>query len=212
MKRASDWPSYRSGVAGHNDPWLAMIPLRRAQVLAQKHQWADAQTLATQIQRDFPNFTQQYEVDYLLGRSLAAQADFDGARREYQKVIRSPSGGKTETAAMAQWMIGESFFHQENYDAALREYLRVEILYAYPRWQAAALLQAGKCQELLGRRKEAVELYARLIKAYPNTEFTEEGRQRLHALEVAASTPATAGNSATPKRYAPWHHQARMQA
>ena len=76
---------------------------------------------------------------------------------------------------MAQWMIGESYFHQENYDAALREYLRVEILYAYPRWQAAALLQAGKCQELLGRRKEAAELYARLIKAYPNTEFTEEG-------------------------------------
>jgi TolA-binding protein len=179
-------------VAGHNDPWLAMIPLRRAQVMAQKRQWADAQSLASQIQRDFPNFTQQYEVDYLLGRALAAQADFEAARRDYQKVIRSPSGGKTETAAMAQWMIGESYFHQENYDAALREYLRVEILYAYPRWQAAGLLQAGKCQELLGRRKEAAELYARLIKAYPNTEFTEEGRQRLRALETAAIPPATA--------------------
>ena len=124
----------------------------------------------------------------MLGRALAAQADFDGARKRYLKVVRSATGGKTETAAMAQWMIGESYFHQENYDAALREYLRVEILYAYPRWQAAALLQAGKCQELLGRRKEAAELYARLIKAYPNTEFTEEE-------EAAASHALESGNS-----------------
>jgi TolA-binding protein len=183
--------------AGHNEPWLAMIPLRRAQVMAQQRQWADAQAIASQIQRDFPNFAQQYEADYLLGRALAAQADFDGARREYQLVIRSASGGKTETAAMAQWMIGESYFHQENYDAALREYLRVEILYAYPRWQAAALLQAGKCQELLGRRKEAAELYARLIKAYLNTEFTEEGTRRLRLLETVPSMPATAGRDTT---------------
>jgi cellulose synthase operon protein C len=177
--------------AGHNDSWLAMIPLRRAQVMAQQRKWAEAQATASHIQRDFPNFTQQYEVDYLLGRALAAQADFEGARRAYQQVIRSAAGGKTETAAMAQWMIGESYFHQENYDAALREYLRVEILYAYPRWQAAGLLQAGKCQELLGRQKEAAELYARLIKAYPNTEFTEEGTRRLHALEIARGTTST---------------------
>ena len=65
-------------IAGHNDPWLAMVPLRRAQVMAQQRQWADAQAIASQIQRDFPNFAQQYEVDYLLGRALAAQADFDG--------------------------------------------------------------------------------------------------------------------------------------
>ena len=89
-----------------------------------------------------------------------------------------------------------TYFHQENYDAALREYLRVEILYPYPRWQAAAVLQAGKCEELLGRKKEAAEMYARLIKAYPNTEFTEEGKQRLHALEAAT----TGASRAVPPR------------
>jgi TolA-binding protein len=172
---------------GRKDAWLAMVPLRQAQVLGQKKQWLEAQVIAARIETDFPDFAQQYEADYLLGRALAAQADFDGARKRYQKVVRSATGSKTETAAMAQWMIGESYFHQENYDAALREYLRVEILYAYPRWQAAAVLQAGKCEELLGRKKEAAEMYARLIKAYPNTEFTDEGTRRLHALQSAAA-------------------------
>ena len=50
---------------------------------------------------------------------------------------------------MAQWMIGESFFHQEKYAEALAEYLRVDDRYPFPRWQAAALLQAGKCHERL---------------------------------------------------------------
>jgi TolA-binding protein len=172
---------------GRRDKWLAMIPLRRAQVLAQEKKWTEAQTMAAGIEKDFPGFSEQYEVDYLLGRAAGASADFEAARRYYNKAVSSTTGGKTETAAMAQWMIGETYFHQENFDAALREYLRVEILYPYPRWQAAALLQAGKCQEALGHKKDAAELYAKLIKVYPNTEFTDEAAKRLHDLELATA-------------------------
>ncbi|HKD38214.1 MAG TPA: tetratricopeptide repeat protein, partial [Pirellulales bacterium] len=176
---------------GRHEKWMAMIPLRRAQVLAQEKKWADAQAMAAGIEQDFPAFSEKYEADYLLGRAAAAQADFDAARRSYTKVIRSSTGGKSETAAMAQWMIGETYFHQENFEGALREYLRVEILYPYPRWQAAAVLQAGKCQEALGRNKEAAELYAKLIKVYRNTEFTDEAAKRLHNVESATAARAT---------------------
>lgn len=169
-------------IQGRRQPWLAMIPLRRAQVLGQLDRWNEAYTVASKIRAEYPNFEQQYEADYLIGRCLHARADFQGARDAFQKVIRSPHGAKTETAAMAQWMIGETYFHQKNYEAALREYLRLEILYAYPTWQAAALLQAGKCHEHLGEWKEAGELYARLLKAYPNTPFAEHANQRLQAL------------------------------
>ncbi len=179
--------------AGRKDAWLAMIPLRQAQILAQSKKWAEAEALAAPIEAAFPGFSEQYEVDYLLGRALAAQADFDGARAKYTQVIHSATGGKSETAAMAQWMIGETYFHQEQFELALREYLRVEILYQYPRWQAAALLQAGKCQESLSRWKEAAGLYARLIKLYPNTEFTDEAKRRLEAVEgqLAAASQKT---------------------
>ena len=73
-------------------------------------------------------------------------------------------------------MIGETYFHQESYEAAIAAYLRVEILFAYPQWQAGALLQAGKCQEHLGRWKDAAETYARQIQAYPDTEYTDEAK------------------------------------
>jgi TolA-binding protein len=166
---------------GRREPWLAMIPLRRAQILGQQKKWNEAYAIAAKIEADYPNFEQQYEVDYLIGRCLHSRAELQAARDAFQKTIRSPAGAKTETAAMAQWMIGETHFHQKNYEAALREYLRLEILYAYPTWQAAALLQAAKCQELLDHRKEAAELYTRLLKVYPTSPLADEAGQRLRA-------------------------------
>jgi len=169
---------------GRRESWLAMIPLRRAQSLAQQKKWDEAYLIAAKIEAEYPNFEQQYEVDYLLGRCLHSRAELQAAREAFQRVIRSPSGAKTETAAMAQWMIGETYFHQKNYEAALREYLQLEILYAYPTWQAAALLQAGKCQELLGDHKQAAELYARLLQVYPSSSLVGEARQRLRAIAM----------------------------
>lgn len=164
---------------GRREAWLAMVPLRRAQVLAQLNKWSEAYVIVSKIEAEHPNFEQQFEADYLIGRCLAGQADFQGARDAYLRVIRSPAGAKTETAAMAQWMIGETYFHQKNYEAALREYLKVEILYAYPIWQAAGLLQAGKCRDLLGESQEADKLYARLMKDYPGTRWAAEAGRRL---------------------------------
>ncbi len=163
----------------HSDAWTAIIPLRRAEILAQQKQWTQAQAVAESIARDYPQFDQQYEADYVIGRALASSDNFDGARAAYGRVVRSATGGKTETAAMAQWMIGETYFHEENYPLALREYLRVEVVCTYPRWQSASLLQAAKCYEKLGQPNEASELYARVLRTYPQTEFVAEASKRL---------------------------------
>ena len=64
-----------------------------------------------------------------------AENSYDDARAAFTRVVRSAAGGKTETAAMAQWMIGDTYFQQEKYPDALREYMRVEILYPFPHWQ-----------------------------------------------------------------------------
>ncbi|QDU93363.1 tetratricopeptide repeat protein [Lignipirellula cremea] len=168
-------------VGSDGEAWLAMIPLRRAQVLAHQQKWDEAFAMASTIGPAFPEFRQQYEVDYLLGRCWASRAsfDFEKARQAYQRVLRSPVGGATETAARAQWMIGETYFIQKNYQAAIAAYERVDVKFDYPQWRAAALLQSGKCHEISNRYDDAVRIYAQLLKEHPDTRFTQEASQRL---------------------------------
>jgi len=173
---------------GSGEPWLAAVHLRRAQVLCHQKKWDEAYEIASQIETKYPDFAEQYEVDYVIGRCLSNRAEFEDARETYRKVIRSPQGVKTETAAKAQLMIAESYYHQKNYQQALREYLALEILYDYSTWQAAALMQAGKCHEMLGEWKQAADEYARLIADYPDTDFVEEARERLEAAQQRLAT------------------------
>jgi TolA-binding protein len=180
---------------GTQAAWLAMAPLRRAQVLAQQKRWDEALALAATIEKEFPTFAQQYEADYLIGRCHAASARFEEARASYQKVTRSATGGKTETAAMAQWMIGESYFHQKEYDAAVKEYLRVEILYAYPRWQASALVQAGKAYEAAGKWTDAVKTYAQVLQKYAKTPGADEASNRLRVLRQRLAGSGVGGQA-----------------
>ncbi len=177
---------------GRTEPWLAMIPLRQAQILAHRKKWDEAYKIARQIQAQYPDFEQQYEVDYLIGLCLHDRAELEEARKAFEKVIRSQSGAKTETAAMAHWMIGETYFHQKNYEAAKRTFLAVEILYDYPKWQAAALLEAAKCCQLLGQQKEAVELYTRIVNHYRVAPYAEMATQALRNLQ-APSKPSGGG-------------------
>jgi cellulose synthase operon protein C len=174
-----------------NEAWLAMVPLRQAQVLAHQKQWDEAQQIASGIAARWPQFRQQYEADYLLGRCLMAEAKFSEARDAFERTIRSPIGGQTETAAMAQWMIGETYFHQKNYTEAIKAYYRVERLFPYPRWQAGALLQAGKCHEMRGEFHEAVRQYGQLLKDYADSPFAEEASQRLRVSQKRATVAAS---------------------
>jgi TolA-binding protein len=172
----------------HPEPWSATAELRHAQALAQMKEWSQALDVARSIASRFPQFEQQHEVDYLIGRSLAAEADLAGAREAYARVLESPRGKTTQTAGMAQWMIGESYFHQENYTAALAEYAKVDERYPFPRWQAAALLQAGKCREALSQWREAVETYERLLKNDPMGEFSAEAASRSAAAQARVAS------------------------
>lgn len=174
------------------DDWVAMIPLRRAQILAQDEKWEEAFGLASELQTRFPEFRQKYEADYVIGCCLAAQARYREARERYRSVIRSPEGGATETAAMAHWMIGEAYMHEKKYGDALVAYKGVEDLFNYPHWQAAAMLQAGKCHALRGEHDEAARVFARLVEQHPDTAFAQEASQRLE--QVGALDGQTTAN------------------
>lgn len=174
-----------------DDAWVAMIPLRRAQVMAHHRQWDESYKIATQISIRFPEFSRQHEVDYLIGRYYASRARFEQAREAYLRVVQSETGRATETAAVAQWMIGETYFMQKQYNQAIKAYHRVEAVHDFPRWKAAALLQAGKCHEMVGRWHDAVALYDEVVNTYKETSFAAKAAKRLRVAQQRAGLMQT---------------------
>ena len=172
-------------------PW---VWLRKASLQLAADDAVGAAKLATEAKKRFGTFQSGYEFDFLIARGMEAEGLLSDARKQFKKVIASPTGKKTETAAHSQWRIGETFFHQEKYESAIAEYYKVDVLYAYPKWRAAALIQAGKCQEHLTNSKNAAKLYQQLLDRYPNSEFAAEARGRMAKLKI---TPAKTKNQQT---------------
>lgn len=159
---------------------LPIAEMRLAQIFAHQNNWEAAYEKALVIENKYPSFAQAHELDYLMGRCLARQGEFQKARAAYTKVIQSPTAQKGETAAMAQWMIGETFFHQKNYDAAVRAYAQVASNYeAFPKWKAAALLQIGKCHEIQENWEKATQYYTEVRTEFENSPFAPEAETRL---------------------------------
>lgn len=184
---------------GRTEPWLPIVPLRLAQIMAWNKQWDEAYEAAVEIQRAYPNFERMHEVDYLIGRYLALKGKFSDAREHFANVIEADKGKHGEAAAMSQWMIGETYFRQgktkENYEKAINAYDKVQRDYRYPYWQSVALLQIGKCYVQLGDQERAGSVLSNLTTRFPNSPYAAEAEK----LRKAALTRSavTRGSGAT---------------
>src|SRR6185295_10484908 len=81
-----------ASLKNQKEPWTAIVPLRRAQILIEQKKWNEAARLAESVARDYPNFEQQHEADYVIGCCHMAQGDFEGARPALMRVTRSAAG------------------------------------------------------------------------------------------------------------------------
>jgi len=175
-----------------NDP-KGLIPgvrLKRIQCwIAMKH-WKealeDAKTLKNGLTAGDPAVA---ELNYATGQALLGLARLEEARAAFQSVVDAHGGADIE--ARAQLMCGETYFHQDQFHEALRIFLKVDILYDAPRWQAAALLEAGKVYERLDQWADAAETYQRLLTKFPKEPAAAEAQLR----KAAASRRAAATNS-----------------
>ncbi len=174
----------RSGPA---PSWRARVDLRRAQIAAHRQEWNAALKAVQQYKQDYGAESEADEIAYLEGRCRLGQGQFQEARQAWERAIEQAEPARNETAAMSQWMIGESYFMQRRYDDAIRAYLRVEALYGYRKWQAAGLLQAGKCYEMKGQWDDAIGLYRQLLDTYPETPHRDEADRRLRVAKQRAS-------------------------
>ena len=171
--------------AGDAKGFIATIRLKRLQSWIALKRWKDAMEDAMAMKAELTGGDPAVaELDFATGQALVGLARLDEARAAFQRVI--DASGKGDLAAHALLMHGETYFHQDKLHEALRDFLQVDILYKAPRWQAAALLEAGKVYERLDQWADAAETYERLVARFPKEAPASEGATR----RVAASQRA----------------------
>ncbi|WP_231617838.1 tetratricopeptide repeat protein [Novipirellula aureliae] len=126
-------------------------------------------------------------VSMLAAELAVRRLRFDEARGELEAVVRS-STVDASLRGRAQWMIGETFYLQERFTDAIEAYRSVAGMDPDGVWVAAALVQAGKCFEQLGRTRDAAVCYSTLMARHRDSQYAELASRRLAALSNATSS------------------------
>ena len=153
--------------------------LRLGECHANEQQWPKSEAAFAEYLERFGSGEQWFQAEFGLGWALENQGKYDEAMKPYKRVVDRHKG---PTAARAQFQTGQCLFAQKRYEDAVRELLKVDILYAYPQWSAAALYEAGRCFEKLMKNAEARQQFETVIEKYGDTQWAGMASQRLSGM------------------------------
>jgi len=156
--------------------------LRLGESLAALQRWARSEKAFTDYLERQADSEQWFQAQFGIGWARENQERHDEAIEAYRAVVARHKG---PTAARAQFQIGECLFARKQYEDAARELLKVDILYAYPEWSAAALYEAGRCFEALGKTVEARTQFKAVVDKHKQTRWGELAGKRLAALSAS---------------------------
>ncbi len=177
-ERAVEWLE-RAVSAPVDDAGQATALLRLGEACAALQQWPRSEKAFTDLLSRFPRHESWFQAQFGVGWARENQGRYDEALEAYRAVVEKHKGA---TAARAQFQIGECLFARDKLDDAVRELLKVDILYSYPEWSAAANYEAGRCFEKLGRSVEARRQFRVVTEKFGNTRWAELAAQRLAEL------------------------------
>lgn len=150
--------------------------LRLGEALAAVQRWAKSeQVLADYLDR-CKDGAQRYQALFGVGWARENQGRHEEAIGAYRQVVATHDG---PTSARAQFQIGECLFAQNKLDDAVRELLKVDILYAYPEWSAAALYEAGQCFEKMNKPQEARAQFKAVVEKFGDTQWAKLAAKRM---------------------------------
>ena len=155
--------------------------LRLGESLAALQRWARSEKAFTDYLERQADSEQWFQAQFGIGWARENQGRHNEAIAAYRSVVARHKG---PTAARAQFQIGECLFAKKQYEDAARELLKVDILYAYPEWSAAALYEAGRCFEALGKTVEARTQFKAVVDKHKQTRWGELAGKRLAALSA----------------------------
>lgn len=151
--------------------------LRLAESQAQADRFADSEQTASLFLEKFGDSELAHRARFSQGWARENLKRYDAAIAAYRALLESDYRG--ELAARAQFQIGECLFAKNQLEEAVRELMKVEILYSYPKWNALALLEAGRVLEKMNRPGEARARYAELREKYPKSDEARVAEKRL---------------------------------
>ncbi len=120
-------------------------------------------------------------VDALAAELAIRRARFEQSRTLLEGIVRS-AHSPSSLRGRAQWLIGETHYLQQQFPKAIEAYRRVEGVDDSGLWIPAALVQAGKSFEQLGRTRDASVCYLRLMNRFTDSEHAASARRRLAVL------------------------------
>jgi TolA-binding protein len=154
--------------------------LHSAQTLGQLKQWKKALDKLAKGAKQHADSSYLPEILFEQARAQQNLGQLSAANALYEEVIAKTN---TEVAARAQFMIGEIEFEQKKHADAVKSYYKVIYGYGYPKWQAEAAYEAGRCYEVLGKKPQAVKQYQELVQKYPESDKVQLAKERLKELE-----------------------------
>jgi tetratricopeptide (TPR) repeat protein len=178
--------------------WDHLVDQRSHDDFATLVRCAEAETAAgddTQLAQRRINAARDAAGDHSLHLALAdlleaelqvRRTKFVPARQRLESVAHS-NDVDASIRARAQWLIGETYYLQQNFAAAIDAYRQVEEIAGETteaaRWISAALVQAGKSFEQLGRTRAAALCYGNLLDRFPDSAHARLASQRMAAIE-----------------------------
>lgn len=175
--RASDALTHLKLVKPGDDRALAAAAtLRLGECHAALQQWSESEAVFGEFLSEFSGRDDWFLARFGMGWAQEHLGKLNDAITTYSEVVTRHRG---PTAARAQFQIGECHFAKKDHEIAARELLKVDILYAYPEWSAAALYEAGRCLELLGKTSDARKQFEMVKEKYPDTQWAKLAAEQL---------------------------------
>jgi len=157
--------------------------LRLGEALATLQYWARSEEAFRAHQQRSSDSELWFQSRFGLGWARENQGRRSEAIEDYREVADRHRGA---TAARAQFQIGQCLFAEGELEDAIRELVKVDILHAYPEWSGAALYEAGRCFEQLGRMAEAREQFRAVVERFADSEWAELSAERLDRMTETA--------------------------
>ncbi len=168
-----------------DDPVAGPAILRLGDCHATLQRWALSEEAYKKYLDRFSGADQWFAAQFGIGWAQENQGRFDSAIESYRKVVERHQGA---TAARAQFQIGQCLFAEKKLEPAVRELLKVDILFAYPEWSAAALYEAGRCFAQLGDTVQAKKQFSTVAEKYSDTQWAKLAAKQISELASSVAT------------------------